>query len=91
MSEALREWKICLSCNLWRGHDKTRFFKYLDEHSSTLNPMFGFEGFYCTHAGHTWTLFKSISTVLKINTHYNTHDNSYQCSHVDVTCNVITV
>ena len=96
MSEALREWKICLSCNLWRGHERTRIFKYVDEHSSSLNPMYDFEGFYCTHAGHTWMPVKSILTVLKIdpstyernflNPHQlfdDTHYNSYQCSHVD--------
>ena len=72
MSEALQKGKICLSCNLCRGPEKTRIFKYVDEHSNSLNPMYDFEGLKCTHAGHTWTLVKSISTVLKINTHYNT-------------------
>ena len=64
------------------------FFKYLDEHASTLDPKYDYEEIYCTHAGHTWMPVKYLLTALKIapttyerkflNSHQLFDDTSYQ-------------
>ena len=43
------------------------FFKYLDEHASTLNQSYDPEELCCTHAGHVWMPVRYILTAMKIN------------------------